>query len=156
MSEKEKQTTTITWRPDYNAERLFKCDWNEKHGWDFVGCIVDIQLRRENGDYFFVKYVGSVEGIELDANEEDGKEIRTIYHLGADKMTGERWLFRPENIFAIRSHLSSKAGKASTEQGETVFPFPKDSSITKGMIEELEMKEEEYAVNKNNSCCIGI
>ena len=68
MSEKEKQTTTITWRPDYKAERLYKSDWNEKNGWDFVGCIVDIQLRRENGDYFFVKYVGSIEGIDLEAD----------------------------------------------------------------------------------------
>jgi hypothetical protein len=156
MSEKEKQTTTITWRPDYNAERLFKSDWNEKNGWDFVGCIVDIQLRRENGDYFFVKYVGSIEGIDLDEKSEDGKEIRTIYHFGVEKLTGERWLFRPENIFVIRSHHSSTIEIASPEHADIHYPFPIESSITKELIEKLDRDEDKYEVNENKSCCIGI
>ena len=156
MSEKEKQTTTITWRPDYKAERLYKSDWNEKNGLDFVGCIVDIQLRRENGDYFFVKYVGSIEGIDLEAESEDGKEVRTIYHFGVEKLTGERWLFRPENIFVIRSHHSSSIELASPEHGETLFPFANDSSITKELIEKLDKDEDKYEVNESKSCCIGI
>ena len=67
MTEVEKQTTIVSWRPDYDAERLMVSDWIDKDGWDFVGCVVDIQLRRADGDYFFVKYVGSVEGIDEDA-----------------------------------------------------------------------------------------
>ena len=155
MSEKQEQTTTITWRPDYHAERLFKSDWNEKNGWDFVGCVVDIQLRRENGDYFFVKYPGSIEGIELDGKDDDSKGKRAIYHFGVEKMTGERWLFRPENIFVIRQHHSSKAEIDCREQTKTVFPFESDGSITKHLIEKLDKDEENYEVNDKKSCCLG-
>jgi len=156
MSEKEKQTTTITWRPEYNAERLFKSDWYKKNGWDFVGCIVDIQLRRENGDYFFVKYVGSIEGIDLEAESEDGKEVRTIYHFGVEKLTGERWLFRPENIFVIRSHYSSTTELASAEHRDVQYTLPNDGSITKELIEKLDRDEDNYEVNESKTCCIGI
>ena len=82
----EVQTTSVSWRPDYNAERLMVRDWIDKDGWDFVGCVVDIQLRRADGDYFFVKYVGSVEGTDDDGIIEEGEELpRVMYKRRAWK-----------------------------------------------------------------------
>ena len=153
MSENEKDTTTITWRPDYQAERLYKTDWYEKNGWDFLGCIVDIQLRRENGDFFFVKYVGSIEGIDLDTGNDGDEEIRVVYHFGVEKMTGKRWLFRPDNIFVIRHHHSSKGEIESIEQGKTVFPFANDSPITKDLIDKLDKEDDQYDAINYSSCC---
>jgi hypothetical protein len=152
MSEKIKQTTNITWRPDYKAEPLLKTDWNEKNGWDFLGCIVDIQLRRADGDYFFVKYVGSIEGIDLDTSNDGDEEVRTIYHFGVEKMTGERWMFRPENIFVIRNHHSSKVEKETTYDS---YLFPLDKPLTKDLIQKLDIDDESYEVDGSKSCCIS-
>jgi hypothetical protein len=134
MTEADIQTTIVSWRPDYDAESLMVSDWIDTDGWDFVGCVVDIQLRRANGDYFFVKYVGSVEGIDEDAVVEVGEEKhREIYHFGVEKLNGKRWLFRPHNIHCIRNHHSSKAEKESMEESKSVFPFASNRPITKDL-----------------------
>ena len=156
MTEVEKQTTIVSWRPDYNAERLMVSDWIDKDGWDFVGCVVDLQLRRANRDYFFVKYVGSLEGIDEDATVEEGEELpRAIYHFGVEKINGNRWLFRPQNIHCIRQHHSSKLEKESMEDGKSVFPFAADKPITKNLIEELD-KEEVTEVGGEGACCLTL
>ena len=156
MTEIEKQTTIVSWRPDYDAERLRVSDWNDKNGWDFVGCIVDIQLRRADGDYFFVKYVGSVEGTDEDAVVEESEELpRIIYHFGVEKINGNRWLFRPQNIHCIRQHHSSKLEKESMEEGKSVFPFAPDTPITKDLIEELD-SQEVADVGSEGVCCLGL
>lgn len=156
MTEVEKQTTIVSWRPDYNAERLLVSDWIDKDGWDFVGCVVDIQLRRADGDYFFVKYVGSVEGTDEDAVVEEGEELpRVIYHFGVEKVNGNRWLFRPQNIHCIRQHHSSKLEKESMEEGKSVFPLAADKPITKNLIEELD-KEEVTEVGGEGACCLTL
>jgi len=153
MSEKIKQTTNITWRPDYKAEPLLKTDWMDKNGWDFLGCIVDIQLRRANGDYFFVKYTGSIEGIELDTESNDSEETRTVYHFGVEKINGERWMFRPENIFEIRNHHSSKSEKDTPKQAKNDYI---DEPLTKDLIQKLDADDESYDVDGSKSCCISI
>ena len=73
-------------------------NWINAEEWDFIGAVVDIRLRRANGDYFFVKYVGSVEGLDGDAEvEECNDRPRVVYHFGVDKLDGRWWLFRHEN-----------------------------------------------------------
>ena len=155
MTEVEKQTTIVSWRPDYDAERLMVSDWIDKDGWDFVGCVVDIQLRRADGDYFFVKYVGSVEGTDEDAIVEEGEEKpREIYHFGVEKINGKRWLFRPRNIHIIRQHHSSKLEKESMEEGKSIFPFAPDAPITKDLIQELD-SQEVADVGSEGACCLA-
>ena len=62
-----------------SAEMMYYSKWLG-FCWMYRGYYIqDIQLRRENGDYFFVKYVGSIEGIDLDAKDEEGKEIYARY-----------------------------------------------------------------------------
>ena len=152
MTEVEEQTTIVSWRPNYDAERLMVSDWIDKDGWDFVGCVVDIQLRRANKNYFFVKYVGSVEGTDEDAVEEGVP--RVIYHFGVEKVNGKRWLFRPHNIHCIRQHHSSKLEAESMEKGKSVFPFATDTPITKDLIEELD-KENVTEVGGEGACCLA-
>ena len=154
MTEIEKQTSTITWRPDYDAERLFVSNWMDKNGWDFLGCIVDIQLRRDNGDYFFVKYTGSLEGIEEDGEEGETKP-RVVYHFGVEKVSGDKWIFRPDNVHCIRNHHSSKLEAESMEEGKSLFPFAEDKPITKNLLEELE-KQEVADVGGEGVCCLGV
>ena len=36
MTEVEKQTTIVSWRPDYDAERLMVSDWIDKDGWNLL------------------------------------------------------------------------------------------------------------------------
>jgi len=156
MTEVDIQTTIVSWRPDYDAESLMVSDWIDKDGWDFVGCVVDIQLRRADGDYFFVKYVGSVEGIDEDAVVEEGEEKhREIYHFGVEKLNGKRWLFRPHNIHCIRNHHSSKVEKESMEEAKSVFPFVSDRPITKDLITELNTQEV-ADVGTEGACCLGL
>ena len=155
MTEVEEQTTIVSWCPNYDAERLMVSDWIDKDGWDFVGCVVDIQLRRANKNYFFVKYVGSVEGTDEDGVVEEGEELpRVIYHFGVEKINGKRWLFRPQNIHIIRQHHSSKLEKESMEDGKSVFPFATDTPITKDLIEELD-KQEVAEVGGEGACCLA-
>ena len=129
MTELKKQTSTVTWRPDYDAEPLMVSDWKDKDGWDFLGCIVDIQLRRANGDYFFVKYTGSIEGTEEDEAEEGVPLPRVVYHFGVEKISGDKWIFRPKisTVFAIiiHRHLKRRAWK----KGDLSFRLPKRSPL---------------------------
>ena len=155
MTEVEKQTSTITWRPDYDAEPLMVSDWMEKNGWDFVGCVIDIQLRRANGDYFFVKYTGTMEGIEEDEVKEDEPKPRMVYHFGAEKVTGDKWIFRPKNIHCIRKHHSSALEKESMEEGKSLFPFAEEKPITQSLLEELD-KQEVADVGTEGACCLAL
>ncbi len=56
--------TNISWTCSYKGEPLAISTWYDNQGWDFVGCIVDIQLKGKDG-YFFVKYTGSIEGMNV-------------------------------------------------------------------------------------------
>ncbi len=153
----EKEKTTISWRPDYDSQELYTSDWYKENGWDFVGCIVDIQLKRDDPErddgkpeYFFVKYVGSVEGIDEDA-ETLGE--RTVFHFGVEKFNGKRWLFRPENIHVIREHHSQSVEK---EKIESVMGFKCETPkvIDKERIELLEKAEEVDMVGgEYGACC---
>ena len=142
------EKTTITWRPDYGSEELYVSDWMGNHGWDFVGCVVDIQLKRddkENNDgrpeYFFVKYTGTIEG-----------EDKTVYHFGVEKINGARWIFRPENIHVIREHHSSVL-EAEYSASCSIFSNL-DDVISKEKIELLDKKERVEEVGLSPSCCI--
>lgn len=137
------KTTTISWESDFNGEELAVSDWYSKSGWDFVGCVVDIQLKNEDG-FFFVKYLGTIEGVEEDDIEEMCKSgERSIYHFGAEKFSGRRLLFRACNIYAIRPHHSARLEK-DRKTAESIFGFEGDV-ITHDVVKEitLEMKKEE-------------
>ena len=54
------ETTKTSWTNDFKGEELYISDWYERNGWDFIGSVVDIQLKNDDG-YFFVKYVGTIE-----------------------------------------------------------------------------------------------
>ena len=150
--EEEISTTKITWRPDYDAEELMVSDWINREGWDFIGAVVDVQLRRANGDYFYVKYVGSVEGYDEDASVEEGSDIpRVVYHFGVEKMDAKRWLFRHENIHSITAHHSSKMEKEKEDNGLSLFPFEPNEPITKTLIDKMESQE--IAEVGTESCC---
>tara|TARA_R110001632_G_scaffold154191_2_gene272278 strand:- start:2551 stop:3018 length:468 start_codon:yes stop_codon:yes gene_type:complete len=147
-------STNVSWRPtDYRSEPLRISDWIAKNGWDFVGCVVDIQLRKENGDYFFVKLTGSVEGIEKDTAEDWKEGDRTIYHLGISKTDGTGWIFRNENIHVIRNHFSSRLEKQYEEEGKTVFPFKQEDIITKDILAE-KAENEVGEVGLETACCM--
>lgn len=150
-----KEKTTISWRPDYDSQELYTSDWYKENGWDFVGCIVDIQLKRDDPErdgtpeYFFVKYVGSVEGIDEDA-ETLGE--RTVFHFGVEKFNGKRWLFRPENIHVIREHHSQSVEK---ETIESVMGFKCETPkiIDKERIELLDKEESVNVVGAEYGAC---
>lgn len=153
-TEDKEPTTIVTWRPDFNAEKLMVSNWVDTDEWDFIGAVVDIQLRRANGDYFFVKYVGSVEGLDEDADVEEGDERpRVLYHFGVDKLDGRRWLFRHENIHCITAHHSSRVEKEKDDNGLSLFPLPTNKPITKSLIEKLDSQEIEEVETNTNSCC---
>ena len=135
-------TTTISWTCNYKGEPLEISDWYEKEGWDFVGCVVDIQLKGKDG-YFFVKYTGTIEGIECDDIEGICKRgDKKIYHFGVEKFGGRLVLFRPCNIHAIRNHHSQakELEEVSYVMGEKV--------ITSPPLEEIELKEKEEKVEE--------
>jgi hypothetical protein len=137
------KTTTISWESDFKGEELAVSDWYSKSGWDFVGCVVDIQLKNKDG-FFFVKYLGTVEGVEGDDIEELCKTgERNIYHFGAEKFSGRRLLFRACNIYAIRPHHSARLEK-DRKTAESIFGLEGDV-ITHDVVKEiaLEMKKEE-------------
>jgi len=137
------KTTTISWACDFKGEELAVSEWYSKSGWDFVGCVVDIQLKNKDG-FFFVKYLGTIEGVEEDDIEEVCKSgDRNIYHFGAEKFSGRKLLFRACNIFAIRPHHSAKLEK-DRKTAESVFGLAGDV-ITHDIVKEisLEMKKEE-------------
>lgn len=144
------KTTTISWKSDFKGEELTVSEWYSKSGWDFVGCVVDIQLKNKEG-FFFVKYLGTIEGEEKDTIEEMCKEGgRNLYHFGAEKFSGRRLLFRPCNIYAIRPHHSARLEK-DRETAESIFGVEGDV-ITNDIIKEisLELKEEETKKEKEN------
>jgi len=137
------KTTTISWACDFKGEELAVSEWYSKSGWDFVGCVVDIQLKNKDG-FFFVKYLGTIEGVEEDDIEEVCKSgDRNIYHFGAEKFSGRKLLFRACNIYAIRPHHSAKLEK-DRKTAESVFGLAGDV-ITHDIVKEisLEMKKEE-------------
>jgi len=137
------KTTTISWACDFKGEELAVSEWYSKSGWDFVGCVVDIQLKNKDG-FFFVKYLGTIEGVEEDDIEEVCKSgDRNIYHFGAEKFSGRKLLFRACNIYAIRPHHSAKLEK-DRKTAESVFGLAGDV-ITHDIVKEisLEMKNEE-------------
>lgn len=103
------EATTINWRPDkYKDSPLCISDWAAKQGWDFVGAIVDIQLRHalldeglgdwSAGDYFWVKYTGTIEGFE-DSNN-NGEKVN--YHFGVETFNQRHFIFRDDNICDVR------------------------------------------------------
>ena len=119
--------TQVSWTCDYKGEPLAISTWYDHQGWDFVGCVVDIPLKGKDG-FFFVKYTGSIEGIECDDIEGVCKRgDKKIYHFGVEKLGGRLVLFRPQNIHAIREHHSQAKELAETEYifGEKV-PRVKD------------------------------
>lgn len=135
-------TTTISWTCNYKGEPLEISDWYEKEGWDFVGCVVDIQLKGKDG-YFFVKYTGTIEGIECDDIEGICKRgDKKIYHFGVEKFGGRLVLFRPCNIHAIRNHHSQ------TKELEEVSYVMGEKVITPPPLEEIELKEKEEKVEE--------
>ena len=153
----EKEKTTISWRPDYDSQELYTSNWYKESGWDFVGCIVDIQLKRDDPErddgkpeYFFVKYVGSVEGFDEDAETLE----KTIYHFGVEKFNGKRWLFRPENIHVIREHHSQSVEKEKFANNVLGFNCEIPKIIDKERIELLEKQEEADVVGlEYGACC---
>tara|TARA_R100000951_G_scaffold104462_1_gene97646 strand:+ start:114 stop:572 length:459 start_codon:yes stop_codon:yes gene_type:complete len=142
------KTTTISWESDFKGEELAVSEWYSKNGWDFVGCVVDIQLKNKDG-FFFVKYIGTVEGNEMDDIEEMCKVgDRNLYHFGVEKFSGRRMLFRACNIYAIRPHHSAKLEQEKTHQ--SIFGIDvEDAVITKDIVKELddEMKADMEEVN---------
>jgi len=137
------KTTTISWACDFKGEELAVSEWYSKSGWDFVGCVVDIQLKNKDG-FFFVKYLGTIEGVEEDDIEEVCKSgDRNIYHFGAEKFSGRRLLFRACNIFAIRPHHSAKLEKTK-EAAMSIFGLDADiiSHEIVQELQELHLKEE--------------
>ena len=107
------EATTITWRPDcYKDAPLCKSDWCDKLGWDFVGAVVDIQLRHAlldegigdwaGGEYFWVKYTGTIEGFEENVDAPNQGE-KVNYHFGVDKFSKRLYIFRDVNICDIRN-----------------------------------------------------
>ncbi len=137
------ETTTISWECDFKGEDLAVSEWYSKNGWDFVGCVVDIQLKNTDG-FFFVKYLGTVEGDEKDAVAgvcEVGD--RNLFHFGVEKFSGRRLLFRACNIFAIRPHHSAKLEKTK-EAAMSIFGLDADiiSHEIVQELQELHLKEE--------------
>jgi hypothetical protein len=152
------KTTTISWACDFKGEELAVSEWYSKSGWDFVGCVVDIQLKNKDG-FFFVKYLGTIEGVEEDDIEEVCKSgDRNIYHFGAEKFSGRKLLFRACNIYAIRPHHSAKLEK-DRKTAESVFGLAGDV-ITHDIVKEisLEMKKEdekeERRERSSSSICV--
>ena len=138
----EPNTTNISWTCDYKGEPLEISSWYEKEGWDFVGCVVDIQLKGKDG-FFFVKYTGTIEGIECDDIEGICKRgDKKIYHFGVEKFGGRLVLFRPCNIHAIRNHHSQ------TKELEEVSYIMGEKVITPPPLEEIELKEKEVRVEE--------
>ena len=90
------ETTKTSWTNEFKGEELYVCDWYERNGWDFIGSVVDIQLKNDDG-YFFIKYVGTIEN-----------EQRELIHFGIEKFSGRKILFVFSNIFAIRDHHSAR------------------------------------------------
>jgi len=137
------KTTTISWACDFKGEELAVSEWYSKSGWDFVGCVVDIQLKNKDG-FFFVKYLGTIEGVEEDDIEEVCKSgDRNIYHFGAEKFSGRKLLFRACNIYAIRPHHSAKLEKTK-EAAMSIFGLDADiiSHEIVQELQELHLKEE--------------
>jgi hypothetical protein len=128
------EATNIKWRPSgYKSSPLCVGGWCDKEGWDFVGSVVDIQLRHalldeglgdwSAGEFFWVKYTGTMEGFEL--NAEHGKiGDRVNYHFGVEKFSKELIIFRDVNIFDCRNHLGS--GVRDIEAG---LPLKQEESI---------------------------
>jgi hypothetical protein len=152
------KTTTISWACDFKGEELAVSEWYSKSGWDFVGCVVDIQLKNKDG-FFFVKYLGTIEGVEEDDIEEVCKSgDRNIYHFGAEKFSGRKLMFRACNIYAIRPHHSAKLEK-DRKTAESVFGLAGDV-ITHDIVKEisLEMKKEdekeERRERSSSSICV--
>lgn len=142
------KTTTISWESDFKGEELAVSEWYSKSGWDFIGCVVDIQLKNKDG-FFFVKYLGTIEGNETDTIEEMCKSgERSIYHFGAEKFSGRRLLFRACNIYAIRPHHSTRLEK-DRKTAESIFGL-EGNVITHDVVNEiaLELKGEEEAVEE--------
>lgn len=148
------RTTTISWECDFKGEELAVSEWYSKSGWDFVGCVVDIQLKNKDG-FFFVKYLGTVEGNEADTIDEmcDIGD-RNLYHFGAEKFSGRRLLFRACNIYAIRPHHSAKLEK-DKEIAESIFGLDADV-ITHDIVKEisLEIQKEEETMEDEISVSI--
>ena len=90
------ETSKTTWKNEFKGEELYISDWYDRNGWDFIGSVVDIQLKNDDG-YFFVKYVGTIED-----------EDRQLIHFGVEKFSGRKILFVFSNIFAIRDHHSAR------------------------------------------------
>ena len=90
------ETSKTTWKNEFKGEELYISDWYDRNGWDFIGSVVDIQLKNDDG-YFFVKYVGTIED-----------EDRQLIHFGIEKFSGRKILFVFSNIFAIRDHHSAR------------------------------------------------
>ena len=135
-------TTTISWTCNYKGEPLEISNWYDKEGWDFVGCVVDIQLKGKDG-YFFVKYTGTIEGIECDDIEGICKRgDKKIYHFGVEKFSGRLVLFRPCNIHAIRNHHSQ------TLEKEEVSYLMGNRVITPSVDIKLEMEQKGYEEEK--------
>ena len=135
-------TTNISWTCNYKGEPLEISNWYDKEGWDFVGCVVDIQLKGKDG-YFFVKYTGTIEGIECDDIEGICKRgDKKIYHFGVEKFSGRLVLFRPCNIHAIRNHHSQ------TLEKEEVSYIMGERVITPSVDIKLEMEQKGYEEEK--------
>ena len=132
------KTTTISWESDFKGEELAVSEWYSKSGWDFVGCVVDIQLKNKDG-FFFVKYLGTVEGNEMDTIDEMcDKGGRNLFHFGVEKFSGRRLLFRACNIYAIRPHHSAKMEK-DKKSAESIFGLDADV-ITHDIVEEISLE----------------
>lgn len=148
------RTTTISWECDFKGEELAVSEWYSKSGWDFVGCVVDIQLKNKDG-FFFVKYLGTVEGDEADTIDEmcDIGD-RNLYHFGAEKFSGRRLLFRACNIYAIRPHHSAKMEK-DKEIAESIFGLDADV-ITHDIVKEISLEIEKEVETMEDEISVSI
>ena len=137
------ETTTIRWNPNSfsGSVPLYKSNFIQTEGWDFIGCVVDIQLKDESG-FFWVKYVGSLEGVEKDNGETFTAGDASIYHFGISKSgLEEKIIFRDINIHDIRNHYNP-ALEAGLREAESTYQ-------TKSL------KEEDLGRKKNIfTCCV--
>jgi hypothetical protein len=148
------KTTTISWESDFKGEELAVSEWYSNNGWDFVGCVVDIQLKNKDG-FFFVKYLGTVEGNEADTIDEMCKiGDRSLYHFGVEKFSGRRILFRACNIYAIRPHHSAKMEK-DRKTAESIFGLDADI-ITHDIVKEISLEIEKEAEKAAEEISVSI
>lgn len=149
-------TTNISWTCSYKGEPLEISTWYDREGWDFVGCVVDIQLKNKDG-FFFVKYTGTIEGIECDDIEGICKRgDKKIYHFGVEKFGGRLVLFRPCNIHAIREHHSQTKELEMVREAKELNPFcsPDEVKIlTKKYIEKQVAEKEVEQIAPPIACC---